>query len=303
VWPKEPATLSVWNSQFTASLQHELYSSCFGVLFLDKYPTPSNMLKPAYMVVLYTVFLHAALGEVGTRRSAAYQNTTARELGLNSSVGAAWCSKDMGQLLSVAAADSRGKHPDGRCYSHVSHYLDLSGYGGIKKNGFDSAIPSTYWAEAHMFADYLNKGGNAQRLGMQNVQSSYANNPYTAPAGSIVVVRAGTPGTRNPTAGDIAVKGQGSNFWNGGAMGYGGTGNFPKSNNYVLGIYVPIKCSGGSSPSPAPGPPSAGCPKSCQQCVSSGGGKACKARCSSCSSSCISCIVSGGGTGCSQRCH
>merc|ERR1711981_1351917 len=92
------------------------------------------------------------------------------------------------------------------------------------------------------FADYLNTGSNAAALNMKNIQSSVSNNPYDAPAGSIVVVRAGTPGTANPTAGDIAVKGSGSDFWNGGAMGYGGSGNFPASNTYVLGIYVPTQC-------------------------------------------------------------
>jgi hypothetical protein len=262
------------------------------------------------MGVLTTMLslLGASARGVDPRPAAAFAvgNTTDLVKGeLNATDGSSWCSKDMGKLLSVAAADSRGRHPDGRCYSHVSHYIDVSGYGGIKKNGFDSAIPAAYWAEAHMFADYLNTGGNARRLGLQNVKGSYANNPYKAPAGSIVVVRAGTPGTRNPTAGDIAVKGQGSNFWNGGAMGYGSSGNFPKSNNYVLGIFVPTKCSGGSSPSPAPSPspPSAGCPSSCRQCISSGGGKGCANRCSSCSSSCKSCVKSGGGKACAARCH
>lgn len=127
------------------------------------------------------------------------------------------------------------------CYSHVSGYIDSDGYGGIKPGHFDDSIPSAYWTYAHDFADYLNKNGNAARLGMENIQSSVGNNPYKAPAGSIVVVRAGTPGTANPVAGDIAVC-DGSNFWNGGAMGYGGSGNFPSSNNYVLGIYVPTKC-------------------------------------------------------------
>merc|ERR1712232_1233730 len=93
-----------------------------------------------------------------------------------------------------------------------------------------------------MFADYLNSGSNAANLKLANIKSSVSNNPYNAPIGSIVVVRAGTPGTAHPTAGDIAVKGSGSSFWNGGAMGYGGSSNFPSSNSYVLGIYVPTKC-------------------------------------------------------------
>lgn len=147
----------------------------------------------------------------------------------------------MDRMKSTSKADSQGKAPDGYCYSHVSGYIDQLGYGGIPAGGFDASIPSSYWTYAHQFADYLNKDGNAARLGMQNIQSSVSNNPYNAPAGSIVVVRAGTPGTANPVAGDIAIA-DGGNFWNGGAMGYGGSGNFPSSNTYVLGIYVPTRC-------------------------------------------------------------
>lgn len=144
-------------------------------------------------------------------------------------------------MKSTAKADSQGKAPDGMCYSHVSGYIDAQGYGGIAAGHFDDSIPSSYWTYAHQFADYLNKNGNAKRLGLKNIQSSLKNNPYDAPKGSIVVVRAGTPGTANPVAGDIAVC-DGSNFWNGGAMGYGGSGNFPSSNDYVLGIFVPTRC-------------------------------------------------------------
>ena len=211
---------------------------------------------------------------------------------LAASGAAAICQADMDRIESIARADSQGRHPDGRCYSHVSDYIDKSGYGGIAKYGFDSAIPSAYWAEAHDFADYLNKNGNAARLGMTKMSLS---NPYQAPKGAIVVVRAGTPGTSNPTAGDIAIKGSGSSdFWNGGAMGYGGSGNFPPGNTYVLGIYEPTKCSG-SGPSPGP---SGGC----KACVKGGGGKGCADRCASCGSSCTSCIKSGGGSGCADRC-
>merc|ERR1712232_486735 len=117
--------------------------------------------------------------------------------------------------------------------------------GGICKGCFDSKIPSSYWSEAHMFADYLNKGSNAEKLELKSIKSHLSNNPYKAPYGAIVVVRAGTPGTSNPHAGDITVKGslkEGSSFWNGGEMSYGGSKNFPSSNTYVLGIYVPTTC-------------------------------------------------------------
>lgn len=153
------------------------------------------------------------------------------------------CQKDMDIMWSASKADSQGKRPDGRCYGHVSKYIDAHGYGGIAAGTFYSTIPSDYLPYAHDFADYMNKDGNAARLGLENIQSSLQNNPYNAPGGSIVVVRAGTPGTHHPTAGDIAISDGGSGyFWNGGAMGYGGSGNFPSSNNYVLGIYVPTRC-------------------------------------------------------------
>ena len=71
------------------------------------------------------------------------------------------CQADMQRLESIAQSASSGKRPDGRCYSHVADYIDQSGYGGISKGGFDAAIPSSYWREAHQFADYLNKDGNA----------------------------------------------------------------------------------------------------------------------------------------------
>ena len=163
---------------------------------------------------------------------------------------------------------------------------------------------SAYWAEAHQFADYLNSGSNAADLCIKNVQSQYSNNPYKAPNGAIVVVRAGTPGTAHPTAGDIAIAtSSGDVFWNGGEMGYGGSQNFPPGNSYVLGIYVPTSCVGdcnGGGGNDDGG--SGGCPKECQDCVKNGGGKACGDRCGSCSKDCQDCIKNGGGTGCSSRC-
>jgi hypothetical protein len=152
------------------------------------------------------------------------------------------CGSDMSSLDSKAQSNSQGKNPDGKCYSHVADYIDAVGYGGINKGHFNDAIPSAYWQYAYQFAEYLNQGSNAADLCLANVQSKYSNNPYKAPAGAIVVVRAGTPGTANPVAGDIAVVGGGGNFWNGGEMSYGGSDNFPSSNDYVLGIYVPTTC-------------------------------------------------------------
>ena len=142
----------------------------------------------------------------------------------------------MDAMYSHARSQSLGYAPDGRCYYHVANFIDAVGYGYISVNGFNAAIPPEYYAEASMFAEYLNQNGNAERLGMGRLN---LDNPYEAPAGAIVVVRAGTPGTAHPTAGDIAIAGGNGEFYNGGMMGYGGSGNFYPGNDYVLGIYIP----------------------------------------------------------------
>lgn len=207
----------------------------------------------------------------------------------------AYCNSDESHLLSVAKSDSQGKSPDGMCYSHVADYIDAVGYGGIDKGGFNDAIPPAYWQYAYQFAEYLNTGTNAADLCLENVQSKYSNNPYKAPSGTIVVVRAGTPGTANPVAGDIAVIGDGDYFWNGGEMGYGGSSNFPPSNDYVLGIYAPTSCCGSCSGGGS-------CSSDCYTCVKYGGGEGCLDRCSGCSDQCIVCIENAGGEACADRC-
>ena len=89
-------------------------------------------------------------------------------------------------------------------------------------------------------------GNNAQELGLKNIAAHCGNNPYNAPVGSIVVVSAGALGTANSESGDISVKGVDNDFYNGGMMGYyGGKAGFPGST--LLGIYVPIECSGTSN--------------------------------------------------------
>ena len=55
------------------------------------------------------------------------------------------------------------------------------------------------------------------------------------------MVAAGAPGTANPTAGDITVKGDGDAFYNGGEMSYGSAADFPTK--YTLGIFVATQCS------------------------------------------------------------
>ncbi len=158
---------------------------------------------------------------------------------LGADSGAPVAGNGSASLLEVARRDSGGKKPDGRCYTHVAKYINQAGFCGIPKNGFDSKIPSAYWPEARQFGEYLNQGNNASNLGIVKLPTD---NPYRAPAGSIVVVRADRPGCEgslcHPTAGDIAVAdGQGS-FYNGGEMGYGGSQNYPPGNNYVIGIYA-----------------------------------------------------------------
>lgn len=142
----------------------------------------------------------------------------------------------MDRMYNHARANSVGYAPDGRCYFHVANFIDAVGYGLIGVNGFNAAIPSAYHAEARQFAEYLNQNNNAARLGMRRLN---LDNPYLAPRGAIVVVRAGTPGTAHPTAGDIAIATGYGLFYNGGEMGYGGSQNFYPGNTYVLGIYVP----------------------------------------------------------------
>merc|ERR1719273_2347105 len=156
-----------------------------------------------------------------------------------SSGGGSQCGS-MSSMEKHAKSNSQGRRPDGRCYFHVANFIDAVGYGGIPRNGFNSYVNSAYYAEARQFAEWMNRGSNASKAGLKNICSGRGCNPYDAPAGAIIVVRAGTPGTAHPTAGDIAIKAKGRDlFWNGGEMGYGGRGNFGSSNTYVLGTYVP----------------------------------------------------------------
>ena len=151
---------------------------------------------------------------------------------------------EMKTLLAQAKKNADGKRPKGWCYKQVKEDIAEVGYGNIAKQGDTSQLkplPGSDQEYAHDFADYMNAKGangqtNASNLGLQKLPIT---NPYDAPPGSIVVVRAGTPGTRNPVAGDIVVAGGNGKFYNDGNMGYGGSKNFPKGNTYVLGIYAP----------------------------------------------------------------
>lgn len=83
-------------------------------------------------------------------------------------------------------------------------------------------------------------------------------------------------------------------------MGYGGSSNFPSSNDYVLGIYVPTSCCCDGSDDGDDS--SSGCPADCVNCLDGGGGTGCYDRCAGCSDECLTCVEYGGGAGCDERC-
>jgi peptidoglycan hydrolase-like protein with peptidoglycan-binding domain len=136
--------------------------------------------------------------------------------------------QQMEALLNIAQRNSAGKRPDGMCLKHVGDFLDATSYGKIG-HGAAPRLPM-----AKDFGNWLNAHYKEKGLKKLNID-----NPYKAPPGSIVVVRAGTPGTRHPTAGDIVVVGKNGHFYNGGEMGYGGSRNFPPGNRHVIGVFVP----------------------------------------------------------------
>lgn len=138
---------------------------------------------------------------------------------------------ELARFASLAMRESQGRRPDGLCYTHVADYLEKF---GVKFGRFGAGAPPLSGEYAKNFAELVD--ANPAAYGLKKLA---LDNPYDAPPGAIVVVRPGTPGTAHPVAGDIAVAtGQGW-FANGGEMGYGGRGNFPPGNDYVLGIYVP----------------------------------------------------------------
>lgn len=133
-------------------------------------------------------------------------------------------------LLAAAKSASAGRRPDGLCYAHVWKFIEQVGYGKFPKVG----IPDSHSAYARNFAELVNQ--DPARYGLRRLNLS---NPYDAPAGAIVVVGPGSPGTAHPTAGDIAVSDGQGRFFNGGEMGYGGRHNFPPGNRHLLGVYLP----------------------------------------------------------------
>ncbi len=136
----------------------------------------------------------------------------------------------MQALVRTALAGGAGRSPQGWCLKRIGDYLDQISYGKIGQGG----LPRMPYARN--VAEYLNAGDRWKSMGLKRLD---IDNPYDAPAGAIVVVRPGTPGTAHPTAGDIVVAVGGGRFINDGEMGYGGSGNFPPGNNYVMGVYIP----------------------------------------------------------------
>ncbi|MFL5357562.1 peptidoglycan-binding protein [Archangium sp.] len=168
---------------------------------------------------------HDSLGSVGPKTLAAMEKAFRAEgAGSISAQGR----KQMEALLHVAQQGSAGRRPDGLCLKHVGDFLDRTSYGKIG-HGAAPRLPM-----AKDFGNWLNAHYKEKGLKKLNLD-----NPYKAPPGSIVVVRAGTPGTHHPTAGDIVVVGRNGHFYNGGEMGYGGSQNFPKGNHHVIGIFAP----------------------------------------------------------------
>jgi hypothetical protein len=140
----------------------------------------------------------------------------------------------MTRIVSYADAHDSGSS-DGRCFQYVWGYLYQSGYGTIDSY-YDA--PNMSSAEARNFAEYFNVKSNADSYGLQRLPLT---NPYDAPVGAVVVVAAGSPGTRHPTAGDISIAAGGGRFINDGPnMGYGGSASyFATHGGRVLGIFVP----------------------------------------------------------------
>ncbi|MGB0590682.1 MAG: hypothetical protein ACPGU1_13470 [Myxococcota bacterium] len=139
----------------------------------------------------------------------------------------------MANLLAYAEANHGGAST-GQCFQYVWRYIHSSGYGRIENYGDCPAMGS---AEARMFAEFMNSGTHAADWGIVRLSGS---TPYDAPAGSVVVVGPGSPGTSHATAGDIAVaRGDGTFINDGPQMNYGPPERFLADGGSLLGIYAP----------------------------------------------------------------
>ena len=169
-------------------------------------------------------------------------------------VGSGKVVKGTESFLKYVEQQATGKPALGRCFEKVADYIDAVGYGklggpngtlvgdAMSQDGFPTGM-------ARNFADWLNTGDNATKWGLKNILTKDMS-PYNAPPGSIIVVSAGSPGTSDPVAGDITVRGIAfpdgvTAFYNDGEMGYNGPQQWNGANatngiGKVLGVYVPI---------------------------------------------------------------
>lgn len=123
----------------------------------------------------------------------------------------------------------------GRSFVFVWGYMTTSGYGELDDYADAPDMPSAY---PRNFAEYMNQGDNAATWGLQRLPISL---PHDAPAGSVVVVAGGSPGTTHPTAGDIAVAvGDGTFINDGPGVTYGPRATFASDGGRVLGVYAPL---------------------------------------------------------------
>lgn len=142
--------------------------------------------------------------------------------------------QQMADVLAYAEKNNSGASK-GRCFEYVWKYLTTSGYGNLRAYSDAPDMPSAY---ARNFAEYMNANGNAAKWGLRRLPIDV---PHDAPAGAVVVVAAGSPGTSHPTAGDIAIAAGGGRFVNDGPnMNYGPRASFKNDGGRVLGIYAPL---------------------------------------------------------------
>jgi hypothetical protein len=125
------------------------------------------------------------------------------------------------------------------CFNAVWGYLTRSGYGNLKKWGDLPDMPS---GEARNFAEFMNSSQpNLDRAGLKRIDTLKPpiTNPHDSriPVGAVIVVAAGSTGTRHATAGDIVIKGSNGRFINDGPNMYYGTKSSWKGK--VLGVYIP----------------------------------------------------------------
>lgn len=141
--------------------------------------------------------------------------------------------KQMKDLVNYADAHNTGASA-GQCFNAVWGYMTAVGYGDIDDWNDAPEMCSGY---ARCFAEYMNEPSHASTWGLRRLS---IDNPYDAPAGAIVVVAPGSPGTSDPYAGDITVAAGSGRFINDGPnMSYGSRDTFKSAGGRLLGAFVP----------------------------------------------------------------